>query len=135
MKDVANEISPQRTDFTRRRSAFVAAALLVILVIGLLGFKYTNTKLAVIEYNDVIGYKLEANPKTGLPEKVSGTIFASALCVRDTKVQKKDSRLTILVFIGSCMGGKSGGFTIPLKITDDVKEVRFGEKAKLLWSG
>src|ERR1700722_3215644 len=121
MSDAANEISPRRTGFMRRRSVLVAAALLVI---GILGFKYATTKLPVVEYDDLIGYKLEVNPKTGIPEKVSGTIFASAVCVWNTKVQKKDSRLTILVFIGSCLGGKSGSFAIPLEITDDIKEVR-----------
>lgn len=118
-----------QTTFRWKLIALAAAAVIVCI----LGFRYARTKLPIVEYEDVIQYKLDVNPRTSIPEKVSG-ITGSALCVWDTKIEREGSKAIILISVGPCVGKRSGSFSIPLDITDDIKEVRFGKKEYLLWS-
>ncbi|MGD1020271.1 MAG: hypothetical protein ABSA12_13250 [Verrucomicrobiia bacterium] len=106
---------------------------MALLAIGVLGVWYWSERVAIAEYEDLFQYKLQVNPSTGIPEAMSA-IAGDRYCVKRTTLKKKGPSLLILVAIGLCRDGQSGGFIVPLQVTDDIKEVRFGRKGYLLWS-
>ena len=108
------------------------AILVVAVALGILGFRHL-TRLDTVDYVGIINYDMKIDPKTGIPKEISG-IAGSAACVSDIEVQRQGSQLLVLITIGICYDGKSGSFKVPLNITDDIKEVRFGKDGHLLWS-
>ena len=117
---------------------------LVLLIVGMLCLCCTmkgsrtreiigDLKPQILEFDNVIQYRLDLNPKTKVPEKVSGTCFRSSFCVRDIMTKTNKSTLVVLVTIGFCQEGQSGSFSYPLKVGDDITELRFGNNEHLLW--
>ena len=119
-----------RKSFKWRVPLGVVAILLAVAAFWELG---RAVKLTTLEYEYILRYKLDVNPRTGVPERISG-LAGSSYCVSDVTIKKKDSTLTILVTIGLCGYGRTGNFSVPIDVTDDIREVRFGTKENLLWS-
>jgi hypothetical protein len=88
----------------------------------------------VLEYENVAQYKLDLNPKTKIPEKISGLCFRSMYCVSGITTQRQGASLIVLVEIDFCKDGQSGDFSYPLEIPNDVDELRFGRDEHLLWT-
>lgn len=93
----------------------------------------SDLKQQTLEFENVIQYKLDLNPETKAPEKVSGLCFRSLYCVRGVTIKTNNTTLVVLVTIGVCKEGQTGNFSCPLKITSDIKELRFGTKEHILW--
>jgi hypothetical protein len=92
-----------------------------------------DLKPQILEFDNVIQYKLDLNSETKVPEKISGFCFRSLYCVRAVTTKTNNAALVVLVTIGLCKEGQSGNFSYPLKIADDIKELKFGTKEHLLW--
>jgi hypothetical protein len=116
---------------SKSRMAIFATALLVS---GFLGFWCFVARGGVLEYENVFQYKLELNEKTKVPEKISGLCGRSMYCVQEITTKTNQATVVVLVKIGFCKKGQSGSFSYPLKLGDDIQELRFGEKETLLWS-
>lgn len=101
---------------------------------GFLGLCGCVTRGAVLEYQHVLQYKLDLNPTTKVPEKISGLCGASADCVQKITTETNKTTVIVLVKIGFCKEGQSGDFSCPLKLSDDIQELRFGKDKTLLWS-
>src|SRR5438045_8665612 len=114
---------------SRIRSALSAA---VALALGASCTRPTGTH-KVLEFADVFQYNMEMNPNTHVPSKISGLCGKSMLCVLNVKTIRKNSRLVILVEIGACGAGRSGSFSYPLILPDEVDEIAFGRKEHVTW--
>jgi hypothetical protein len=90
-------------------------------------------KPATLEFEHVLQYKLELNPNTKVPEKISGVCGASAYCVQGITSKTNGTTLVVLIEIGFCKDGQTGGFSYPFKISDDIKELKFGTEKHLIW--
>ncbi|HVU07562.1 MAG TPA: hypothetical protein VHG89_03360 [Verrucomicrobiae bacterium] len=99
----------------------------------LLAFCCIVAKCETLEFEHVLHYKLELNSDTKIPEKISEVCGASALCVQNVTTKTNGTTLVVLVEIGFCKNGQTGGFSYPLKIGNDIKELKFGTKEHLLW--
>ena len=73
-----------------------------------------------LEFENVLQYKLDLNPKTKIPEAVSENYAGGVLT------------LVVLVRI-DLFNGKTGSFSSALKINDDINYLKFGTKEHLLW--
>lgn len=98
-----------------------------------LGLGCSVFKTQILEFETVMQYNLVLDPDTKVPVKISGLSGASACCVREVTTRTNNATLTILVKIGLCNEGESGTFSYPIKVSDDIKELRFGTKEHLLW--
>lgn len=87
-----------------------------------------------LEFDTVDHYKIELNPETKVPEKISGGCFRSAYCVQEITTKTNKATVVVLVRIGFCKEGQTGNFSYPLKLGDDIQELRFGKKETLFWS-
>ena len=86
----------------------------------------------ILEFENVYHYKLDLNPKTKIPETISGSCFRSAYCVTGITTRTNGNALVVLVKI-DLFKGQTGGFSYALKINDDIKYLKFGTKEHLLW--
>ena len=89
-------------------------------------------KPQTLELENVSQYKLDLNPKTKVPETISGFCFRSAYCVSEVTTKTNGDTLVVLVKIG-LFKGQSGNFLLPLKIGDNIQYLKFGTKEHLLW--
>jgi len=115
----------------RSRLALLAIACLVC---GLLGLRCLVARGVVLEYDEVLEYKLALNAATKLPEAISGLCGRSAYCVHGITVKADKGTAVVLVKIGLCDKGQTGSFSHPLRLGNDIRELRFGTKETLLWS-
>lgn len=117
---------------------------LTILLIGVVGILCSSggtrigeivgdLKPHILEFKHVLHYKLVVNSDTKVPEKISGVCGASAYCVQGITTKTNGATLTVLVTIGLCKDNQSGGFSYPVKIADNITELRFGNDKHLLW--
>ena|GEM_PF-4705406 len=86
----------------------------------------------ILEFENVLQYKLELNPKTKIPETISGVCGRSAFCVTGINTRTNGNTLVVLVRI-DLFKGKTGSFSYALKLNDDIKYLKFGTKEHLLW--
>jgi len=107
--------------------------LIAILLVCFFGFRCAIARPQTLEFENVFQYKLDLNPGTKVPEKISGLCGRSMYCVQGLTSKTNGTTLVILVKIGFCKEGQSGGFSYPLKISDNIKELRFGTKEYQLW--
>ena len=107
---------------------------MALLVSGLLGVWCFVARGGMLEYENVLLYKLDLNQTTKVPEKISGLCGASADCVQEITTKTNNATVIVLVKIGFCKEGQSGNFSYPLKLGDEIQELRFGKNKTLLWS-
>ena len=89
-------------------------------------------KPQTLEFENVLQYKLDLNPKTKIPETISGFCGRSSYCVSEVTTKTNGDTLVVLVKIG-LFKGQSGSFSLPLKIGDNIQYLKFGTKEHLLW--
>jgi len=92
-----------------------------------------DLKPQILEFENVAGYELKLNSDTKLPENISGLCFRSMYCITEITTKTNDLALVVLVQIAPCKKGQSGNFSYPVKIGDNIQELRFGMKEHLLW--
>jgi hypothetical protein len=126
---------------SKLKMTVLALTILLISVIGILcsgggtriGEIAGDLKPHILEFKHVLHYKLVVNPDTKVPEKISGVCGASAYCVQGITTKTNGTALTVLVTIGLCKDNQTGGFSYPLKIADNITELKFGNDEHLLW--
>ncbi len=111
---------------------FIALVILGVLAYGIYWI-HSNTSNQILEFDEVMNYQMDLNPKTKIPERISGFCKISSFCVHDIKCVTKGQALVVLISIGFCNEGQTGNFSYPIKIDENIKELRFGKKEYLLW--
>jgi flagellar motor switch/type III secretory pathway protein FliN len=86
----------------------------------------------VLEFENVLQYKLDLNPNTKIPQNISGVCGRSAYDVSEVTTKTNGDTLVVLVKI-DLFKGQTGGFSYALKIGKDIKYLKFGTKEHLLW--
>ena len=86
-----------------------------------------------LEFENVLQYKLDLNPATKIPERISGLCGASACCVQEITTKTNQSALIVLVKIKLCKDKQTGNFSFPINMGNDIKELKFGLKEYSLW--
>ena len=89
-------------------------------------------KPQILEFENMLQYRLDLNPKTKVPETISGLCGRSAYCVSEVTTKTNGDTLVALVKIGP-FKGQSGNFSYALKTSDDIQYLKFGTKEHLLW--
>lgn len=107
--------------------------LIVGLVIGILSIAMRSDNREVLEFSNVAQYRLDVDPGTKVPTRISGLCFKSMYGVSSIETVRESGILIVLVSIELCKEGQSGRFSYPLVIGTDVEELRFGTERHLLW--
>jgi hypothetical protein len=115
----------------KSRTIFAAT---VVVLLCFLGLRCAIAKPQILEFEHVLQYKLELDPSTKVPDKISGLCGASSYCIQDVTSRTNGTTLVMLVRIGVCKKGQSGNFSFPLSLSDGIQELRFGEKQTLIWT-
>ena len=88
----------------------------------------------ILEFDNIAGYRLDVDPKTGVPSRISGFCFRSMYCVSSISTETNGDDVTVLVQIEICRKkGQSGGFSYPLRLADSIERLTFGRKRNVLW--
>ena len=118
------------------QAAFKSRTIISVIVVTLfccLGLRCVIAEPQILEHEHVLQFKLDLDPNTKTPVKISGLCGASAYCIQDVTSKTNGTTLLVLVKIGFCKEGQTGNLLYPLKVSDDIKELRFGSKEYLIW--
>ena len=108
------------------------AVLLVFLLVS--AFDWIDMS-KILEMENVHLFKMEMDNVTQIPTSISGLCFESAYSVSEIQSKKEGNALIILVKIHPVgRKGESGNFNYHFDITNDIDEIKFGEKKTILWT-
>lgn len=117
--------------------AFSKLKIALISIIVIMGCFVSSCKgidiSETLEFDNVWPFKMERDSMTQVPNSISGLCGKSMYSVSGVTSKKNGNVLIILVKIHVARNGESGSFGLPIMVTDDIDEIRFGEKQYLLW--
>jgi len=95
--------------------------------IGILG--------SVLELSDVDSFKIQQQTtESHVQLRISGLVFRSSYVISSVDSKVNGDVLTVLVHLALAKKGASGNLDYNLSIPDVVNEVRFGNKATIIWT-